>query len=124
MTARGKPGKPKAGFPPFPPSLESPQKQRASHIPTATTTAPLYKKEDKQGRPSAEPKTVNSEGGPKQTAEVGQNQLPKPVRVSTTRQGEEGVSLQEQRRAIERYAAAAGFTICRWFEECRTAARR
>ena len=37
----------------------------------------LYK-EDKQGRPSAEPKTVNSEGGPKQTAEVGQNQLPKP----------------------------------------------
>jgi hypothetical protein len=27
---------------------------------------------------TAEPKTVNSEGGPEQTAEVGQNHLPKP----------------------------------------------
>src|SRR5690242_527253 len=93
MTARGKPGKPKAGFPPFPPSLESPQKQRASHIPTASTTGPLYKKKDKQGRPSAEPKTVNSEGGPKQTAEVGQNHLPKPlVRSSRNQCGRSGAS--------------------------------
>src|SRR5947208_9252966 len=50
MTARGKPGKPKAGFPLFPPSLESPQKQRASHIPTAPTTAP-YLTKTKHGRP-------------------------------------------------------------------------
>src|SRR5437868_15030461 len=50
MTARGKPGKPKAGFPLFPPSLESPQKQRASHIPTAPTTSP-YLTKTKHGRP-------------------------------------------------------------------------
>ena len=39
------------------------------------------------------------------------------ARVSTPRQGERGVSLQEQRTAIERYAAAHGFAITRWFEE-------
>lgn len=39
------------------------------------------------------------------------------ARVSTPRQGERGVSLQEQRTAIERYAAVHGLTISRWFEE-------
>jgi hypothetical protein len=38
MTVRGKHGKPKAGFPPFPPPLEITQNQRDSHIPTATAT--------------------------------------------------------------------------------------
>jgi hypothetical protein len=37
MPARGKHGKPKTGFPPFPPSLEIPQKPRDFHIPTAST---------------------------------------------------------------------------------------
>lgn len=39
------------------------------------------------------------------------------ARVSTPRQGERGVSLQEQRTAIERYAAIHGLEITRWFEE-------
>src|SRR2546425_574173 len=39
------------------------------------------------------------------------------ARVSTPRQGERGVSLQEQRTAIERYAAVHGLEITRWFEE-------
>jgi site-specific DNA recombinase len=39
------------------------------------------------------------------------------VRVSTPRQGEKGVSLQEQRAAIERYASAHGLTVARWFED-------
>src|SRR5437879_349671 len=39
------------------------------------------------------------------------------ARVSTPRQGERGVSLQEQRTAIERYAAIHGLEISRWFEE-------
>src|ERR1017187_6795656 len=77
MAARGKPGKPKAGFPPFPPSLESPQKQRASHIPTASTTVLIYQQRLSKAGLTAEPKTVTSEGGPKQTAEMGQKHLPK-----------------------------------------------
>ena len=39
------------------------------------------------------------------------------ARVSTPRQGEKGVSLQEQKSAIERYAAIHGLGITRWFEE-------
>lgn len=39
------------------------------------------------------------------------------ARVSTPRQGERGVSLQEQRTAIERYATIHGLEISRWFEE-------
>lgn len=46
------------------------------------------------------------------------------IRVSTRRQGEKGVSLQEQRDAIERYAAREGLAICEWFEERETAAKR
>jgi site-specific DNA recombinase len=46
------------------------------------------------------------------------------IRVSTVRQGEHGVSLQEQRDAIERYAAREGLTISEWFEEQETAAKR
>src|SRR4051812_25042370 len=63
----GKPRKPKAGFPLFPPSLESPQKQRASHIPTAPTTAP-YLTKTKHGRPYGRAENRHSEGGPEQTA--------------------------------------------------------
>ena len=45
------------------------------------------------------------------------------IRVSTARQGERGVSLQEQREAIERFAVRNGITISRWFEERETAAK-
>ena len=46
------------------------------------------------------------------------------IRVSTTRQGEEGVSLQEQRRAIVEYASRRGITVTEWFEEQLSAAKR
>ena len=46
------------------------------------------------------------------------------VRVSTARQGERGVSLQEQRDAILRYAERHQLEISRWFEERETAAKR
>jgi DNA invertase Pin-like site-specific DNA recombinase len=46
------------------------------------------------------------------------------IRVSTTRQGEKGVSLQEQKDAILRYAERQGLRIVRWFEEQLTAAKR
>ena len=46
------------------------------------------------------------------------------IRVSTTRQGEEGVSLQEQRRAILEYASKRGITVAEWFEEQVSAAKR
>ena len=46
------------------------------------------------------------------------------IRVSTTRQGEEGASLEAQKRAIQRYAACNDFTIAEWFEEQVTAAKR
>ena len=45
------------------------------------------------------------------------------IRVSTARQGDRGVSLQEQRAAIERFAMQNGLTISRWFEERETAAK-
>src|SRR5581483_2320083 len=44
------------------------------------------------------------------------------VRVSTARQGE-GVSLQEQRSAIEGYAQRHNLHVTRWFEELETAAK-
>ncbi|MBS1983502.1 MAG: recombinase family protein [Bdellovibrionales bacterium] len=45
------------------------------------------------------------------------------IRVSTIRQGEHGSSLQEQRRAIEAYAARLNLSIVSWFEERETAAK-
>lgn len=45
------------------------------------------------------------------------------IRVSTVKQGE-GVSLAEQRAAIERYAAQHGLDIAEWFEDQETAAKR
>lgn len=45
------------------------------------------------------------------------------IRVSTARQGE-GVSLEHQRDAIERYANKNNLHIARWFEEQETAAKR
>lgn len=45
------------------------------------------------------------------------------IRVSTPRQGERGVSLQEQREAIERFAVRNNLVISRWFEERETAAK-
>lgn len=45
------------------------------------------------------------------------------IRVSTVRQGEKGVSLQEQRAAIERYAERQSIHIIEWFEEKVTAAK-
>jgi DNA invertase Pin-like site-specific DNA recombinase len=46
------------------------------------------------------------------------------VRVSTAKQGERGVSLQEQRDAIARFAQRSGLEIVEWFEERETAAKR
>jgi site-specific DNA recombinase len=46
------------------------------------------------------------------------------IRVSTPKQGERGVSLQEQRTAIENYAAKNKLAITSWFEERETAAKR
>jgi DNA invertase Pin-like site-specific DNA recombinase len=46
------------------------------------------------------------------------------IRVSTAKQGEQGVSLQEQRDAIARYAERNGLGIMEWFEERETAAKR
>jgi DNA invertase Pin-like site-specific DNA recombinase len=46
------------------------------------------------------------------------------VRVSTVRQGERGVSLQEQKDAISAHARRHGLEIAQWFEERETAAKR
>jgi site-specific DNA recombinase len=46
------------------------------------------------------------------------------VRVSTIKQGETGVSLQQQREAIQRYAQRNNCEIIRWFEEQETAAKQ
>jgi len=46
------------------------------------------------------------------------------IRVSTERQGAEGVSLAEQQRSITRYANHQGLVITAWHEERRTAAKR
>ena len=46
------------------------------------------------------------------------------IRVSTLRQGTQGVSLQEQRDAILRYAERNQFTITLWLEEMETAAKQ
>src|ERR1022692_2139647 len=43
MPARGKHGKPRTGFPPFPPPLEITQTRRDSHISTAPTNTYIYK---------------------------------------------------------------------------------
>lgn len=46
------------------------------------------------------------------------------TRVSTQKQGEKGVSLHEQKDAIAHYAKSNGLTVCEWFEERETAAKR
>jgi DNA invertase Pin-like site-specific DNA recombinase len=46
------------------------------------------------------------------------------IRVSTARQGQQGVSLQEQRDSILRYASHNGLEIILWFEERETAAKQ
>ncbi len=46
------------------------------------------------------------------------------VRVSTVKQGERGSSLQEQKSAIEMYAARHGLSIGTWYEEIETAAKQ
>ncbi len=46
------------------------------------------------------------------------------IRVSTAKQGQHGVSLQEQKDAIEKYAERERITIMSWFEERETAAKR
>jgi site-specific DNA recombinase len=46
------------------------------------------------------------------------------IRVSTVRQGEHGVSLEQQREAIERYSQKNQLAISQWFEEQETAAKR
>ncbi len=46
------------------------------------------------------------------------------IRVSTAKQGEKGVSLQEQQGAIRQYAQRYDLTIVEWFEERESAAKR
>ncbi len=46
------------------------------------------------------------------------------IRVSTVKQGTQGVSLQEQRDAITRYAERHRLHIVRWLEEQQTAAKK
>jgi len=46
------------------------------------------------------------------------------IRVSTAKQGEHGVSLQEQRDAISHYGERNGMKLTSWFEERVTAAKR
>jgi len=46
------------------------------------------------------------------------------TRVSTVKQGERGVSLQEQQAAIRAFAGRQDLSISRWFEERETAAKR
>ncbi|MEP3120551.1 MULTISPECIES: recombinase family protein [Alphaproteobacteria] len=46
------------------------------------------------------------------------------IRVSTVKQGQKGVSLQEQRSAIQQYADRKNLTISQWFEERQTAAKQ
>ncbi len=46
------------------------------------------------------------------------------IRVSTAKQGEKGVSLQEQRAAIEQYAQRYALNMVQWFEERESAAKR
>lgn len=46
------------------------------------------------------------------------------VRVSTAKQGEHGVSMQEQRDAIVRFAQSTNLEVSQWFEERETAAKR
>ena len=46
------------------------------------------------------------------------------IRVSTIRQGQKGVSLQEQKSAIQKFAQINQLTIIRWFEERETAAKQ
>jgi DNA invertase Pin-like site-specific DNA recombinase len=46
------------------------------------------------------------------------------IRVSTAKQGEKGVSLEQQRSVIEQHARRHGFNIIGWYEERRTAAKR
>ena len=46
------------------------------------------------------------------------------IRVSTVKQGTKGVSLQEQRDSILRYASRNGLEIISWFEERETAAKQ
>ena len=45
------------------------------------------------------------------------------IRVSTDKQGEQGVSLQEQREIIQRYASHKSLEISRWFQETETASK-
>jgi DNA invertase Pin-like site-specific DNA recombinase len=46
------------------------------------------------------------------------------IRVSTVKQGTKGVSLEEQRDAIVRYAERNNFSIKLWLEEMETAAKQ
>jgi site-specific DNA recombinase len=46
------------------------------------------------------------------------------TRVSTIKQGNHGVSLQEQKSEIERYAHHRGLIVCEWIEERETAAKQ
>src|SRR5258708_5506598 len=46
------------------------------------------------------------------------------IRVSTPRQGERHVSVQERRAAIEGFGGGNNFEVARWFEERETAAKR
>src|SRR3569833_3789292 len=66
MTVRGKHGKPRPGFPPYPPPLEIAQNQAIPTFPTASPTIPPIKQASLT--PAGKPST---RGGPNQGAEIG-----------------------------------------------------
>src|SRR5277367_650380 len=72
MPARGKHGKPRTGFPPFPPSLEISQKRRDSHIPTASTTTYIC-----QPRPDGPAENRQQRGWAKLNCRSGPNSVAK-----------------------------------------------
>jgi len=74
MPARGKPGKPRAGFPPFPPFLEARKSGGLPHSHSLDDCT--YIRKNQEGRPYGRPKPSPQQGGPKQTSEMGQNHLP------------------------------------------------
>src|ERR1043166_7090368 len=104
MTARGKPGKPKTRFPPFPPSLESSQSQRASHIPTASTTVLYIGKTLSKAGLTAEPKPS--------TRRVGQNKLPKWTKITCQTQLDQNHRFA--RHAYDGKQSAIGALLCLW----------
>jgi hypothetical protein len=86
MAARGKPRKPKAGFPPFHLPWKARKAAGFPHSHSLDDGTYYQERISKAVGLTAGPKTVNLEGGPKQTGEVGQKHLPNaPVAAKRSR---------------------------------------